>query len=76
MASRSVSFQEPSRTTFIPGVSGSSRPSGASDDDAIAPDKEALLPGQAVTFANATSYEKGLNGIMVDLWDVRANLAA
>lgn len=38
----------------------------ASDDDAIAPDKQALLPGNSSTFANYISYSKGLNGIMVD----------
>lgn len=37
------------------------------DDDAIATDKEALLPGGAATFANYTSYYLGMNGIMVDL---------
>src|SRR5205085_4800466 len=39
----------------------------AADDNAIAPDKTALLPGQAATFANYTSYTKGINGVMVDL---------
>ena len=28
---------------------------------------QALLPGQKATFANYTSYSKGLNGIMVDI---------
>lgn len=37
-----------------------------SDDDAIAPDKTALLPGQGSSFANYISYSKGLNGIMID----------
>jgi hypothetical protein len=37
------------------------------DDGAIAPDKTALLPGQTATFANYTSYSKGINGIMVDM---------
>ena len=40
---------------------------GGSDDDAVAPDKTALLPGQTATFANYTSYSKGINGIMIDL---------
>ena len=39
----------------------------AADDGAIAPDKQALLPGQTATFANYTSYSRGLNGIMVDI---------
>ncbi|KKL14914.1 hypothetical protein LCGC14_2510880, partial [marine sediment metagenome] len=37
------------------------------DDDAIALDKQALRPGQTATFANYTSYARGLNGIMVDI---------
>ena len=37
------------------------------DSQAIAPDKQALLPGHAASFANYTNYEKGINGIMVDL---------
>jgi len=38
----------------------------ADDDDAVAPDKTALLPGETATFDNYTSYAKGINGIMVD----------
>jgi hypothetical protein len=37
------------------------------DDGAVAPDKQALLPGQTATFANYTSYSRGINGIMVDV---------
>ncbi len=37
------------------------------DDGAIATDKRALLPGQTATFANYTSYSRGINGIMVDV---------
>jgi hypothetical protein len=37
------------------------------DDAAIATDKTALLPGQTGTFANYTSYPRGINGIMVDI---------
>ena len=37
------------------------------DDNAIATDKQALLPGQTATFANYTSYSRGINGIMVDI---------
>lgn len=40
------------------------------DDDAIATDKAALLPGQAATFNNATGYVRGLNGIMIDVVDL------
>ena len=37
------------------------------DDAAIATDKQALLPGQTATFANYTSYHRGINGVMVDI---------
>jgi hypothetical protein len=40
---------------------------GAADDLAIATDKVALLPGQTATFANYTSYNRGINGIMLDI---------
>jgi hypothetical protein len=43
----------------------------ASDDAAIASDKTVLLPGQTATFANYTSYDKGVNGLMVDVLDLR-----
>ena len=39
----------------------------AADDGAIAADKQALLPGQTAAFANYTSYDKGINGIIVDI---------
>jgi len=37
------------------------------DDNAVALDKQALLPGQSATFANYTSYSRGINGLMIDL---------
>ena len=37
------------------------------DDAAIATDKSALLPGHSATFANYSSYNRGLNGIMIDV---------
>jgi subtilisin-like proprotein convertase family protein len=41
---------------------------GFSDDNAIALDKTAYLPGGgAATFANVSSYTSGINGLMVDL---------
>lgn len=53
---------------------------GTEDDQAIAPSpttassgilgKAALLPGQTATFANYTSYSRGINGIMVDILDL------
>lgn len=40
----------------------------ANDDLAIASNKSALLPGMgAATFANLSSYSKGINGIMIDI---------
>ncbi len=39
----------------------------ASDDGAIAPDKTALLPGGTGSFADYTSYGRGINGVMVDI---------
>jgi len=42
-------------------------PGDNADDNAIAPDKTALLSNQVASFANYTSYASGLNGIMVDI---------
>lgn len=46
---------------------GNNAAANAGDDAAIASDKVALLPGGTATFANYTSYSRGLNGILVDL---------
>ncbi len=46
---------------------GNDPAAGPDDDDAIAPDKQALLPGETATFANYTSYSRGINGIMIDI---------
>jgi parallel beta-helix repeat protein len=46
---------------------GENAAAGAADDSAIATDKQALLPGQTATFANYTSYNRGINGVMVDI---------
>ena len=46
---------------------GNSAAANANDDNAIATDKTALLPGGVSSFANYTSYSLGINGIMVDL---------
>jgi ELWxxDGT repeat protein len=40
---------------------------GPSDDNAIAPDKRALLPGQAASAANVSGYSHGINGVMLDI---------
>jgi ELWxxDGT repeat protein len=51
---------------------------GTADVAAIATDKQALLPRQSSSFANVTSYNKGINGIMVDVRGLSpdANLTA
>ena len=41
----------------------------ANDDTAIATDKVALQPGELATFANYTSYTRGINGVMIDVAD-------
>ena len=46
---------------------GSDAGINSSDDNAIATDKSALLPGQTSTFANFTNYHLGINGIMIDI---------
>jgi VCBS repeat-containing protein len=40
---------------------------GSSASTSLATDKTALLPGQSSTFANYTSYSRGLNGVVVDV---------
>jgi len=47
---------------------GNDDEANAADDDAIAVDKEALLPGEGATFAHYTSFSRGINGVMVDLF--------
>jgi uncharacterized delta-60 repeat protein len=56
------------------GFDGNDGAANAADDNAIAPDKNALLASQdrLPGFDNVTSYDKGINGIMVDI----ANLPA
>ena len=46
---------------------GNDPSANAADDAAVATDKTALLPGGTATFANYTSYSRGINGIMVDV---------
>ena len=45
-----------------------------SDDNAIAPDKTALLPGETATSANYTSYAGGITGLMIDIADLPAEV--
>ena len=46
---------------------GNDPAANTADDNAIATDKQALLPGQPATPANVTSYSRGINGVMVDI---------
>jgi hypothetical protein len=52
---------------------GNNPAANASDLNAIAPDKTALLPGGTATYANITDYSKGINGIIVDLDGLPSN---
>ncbi len=45
------------------------------DDAAIAPDKTAYLPGSGLaTFENISSYSRGINGVMIDVASMPANV--
>jgi M6 family metalloprotease-like protein len=55
---------------------GGQAAANAADDNAIATDKTALLPGQKATFANYTSYSRGINGIMLDVTGLGATPTA
>jgi hypothetical protein len=47
------------------------------DDNAIAIDKTAYIPGSgAATFANVSSYTKGINGIMIDIAGAHGTITA
>jgi len=46
---------------------GNGAAASVADDGAIATDKAALLPGGTATFANYTSYARGINGVMIDI---------
>jgi hypothetical protein len=59
------------------GVGGPQEPLPFSDDNAIATDKSAYLPGSgATTFANVSSYTLGINGLMVDLTGTHGTITA
>jgi len=46
---------------------GNDPAASAADDQAIATDKAALMSGEIASFANYSSYSRGINGIMVDV---------
>ena len=54
---------------------GNDAAANVGDDSAIATDKAPLMPGETATFANYTSYSRGLNGIMLDLTGFTGTLA-
>ncbi|NQU25189.1 MAG: lamin tail domain-containing protein, partial [Candidatus Nealsonbacteria bacterium] len=58
------------RHIFYNGSTFRAAAANAADDDAIATDKTALLPGDVADFSNYTSYVRGINGIMVDFADL------
>jgi uncharacterized delta-60 repeat protein len=64
-----------SRMTFYNNSSFDGRRPGLDDLDfsAIATDKAALLPGQAATPANVTTFGGGVNGVVVDLSGAAVN---
>ncbi|HZN67060.1 MAG TPA: hypothetical protein VFB66_17345 [Tepidisphaeraceae bacterium] len=64
--------QVAARRVFYDGSAFDAGP-GGSDDAAVAPDKQALLPGGTASFANVTSYTKGINGLMVDVSNLPNN---
>jgi hypothetical protein len=52
------------------------RPGGHDDAAAFATDKTPLLPNGKATFANVTSYSKGINGIAIDLSGWHGSISA
>jgi GH35 family endo-1,4-beta-xylanase len=49
------------------GFDGNRELTNSDDDQALAFDKTALLPGQTATFDNYTSYVRGINGVIIDI---------
>jgi uncharacterized delta-60 repeat protein len=46
---------------------GGNAAANPADDNAIAADKSALLPGGATSFSNISAYSRGINGVMIDV---------
>jgi L-ascorbate metabolism protein UlaG (beta-lactamase superfamily) len=51
---------------------GNDAAANVADDAAIAVDKTPLLPGETPTFANYSSYDKGINALTIDVKDLGA----
>lgn len=49
---------------------------GFADFAAIATDKTSLLPGETATFANYSSYSRGINGIVIDIAELADEISA
>jgi len=46
---------------------GEDATANTTDDDAIAPNKQVLLPGETATRSNVSNYSRGINGVMIDV---------
>jgi len=56
---------------------GNSSAINAADDDAIATNKSAYMPGNGIaTFANVSSFSRGINGIIVDIAGSHPDISA
>ena len=55
---------------------GNDLAANAADDGAIATDKIPLMSGGTASFANYTSYSRGINGVMVDIADATGTPSA
>jgi len=83
-AESTVSIYQPGLSTIVgrqifynnSSYDGNDPAAGASDDAAIATDKVALRVGETATFANYTSYHRGINGILIDLAGGHGTLTA
>ena len=62
VAGRRLFYNDSAWDGYTPGAGA-----GAGDDPAIVPGKAALLPGQTATFANVSSYSRGVNGVILDV---------
>jgi hypothetical protein len=79
-----ISIHVPGRTSIVgrhifynnSAFDGNDPAVNAGDNAAIATDKTALLPGQTATFANYTSYTRGINGVIIDLSGEHGNITA
>ena len=74
VASNAISVTPPAPTVVAHSIfynnsvwDGQNGSSNLTDLNAIAPDKQALLPGQTATFQNYTNYSKGITGIIIDV---------